>query len=433
VLRVGLLLPLSGTEDAVRVGVDLRAGAQLANEEAGSPFELIEADIGADYGDLPVVEAESCRMLRVAEQTRRLAAADDVVAIIGPVYSSDCVVAAVVADGAGVPLIAPLAEQGGLERAGSTLLQLGMPPGVQARALAEYATRDLELVTLAVVSPLTDYGWAFEREFARAAQANGGVVIHADWYVPEVTRDFRRVFGDLRRVAQGLQGSVPGPWLDTRTPPVAPGLTDSLGGSAAPSDAPLPAADGSVDNGDPIAAELPLAGPSGEAYGDTSEVFVDALDGLVIVAESFADAQIIAPQVQYHRLRTQVLGNDVWYEPDLVQQMRPADRAHFEGAVVVTGRSTDDDAGQRFAAAFRRRYRREPGLAAAGHCAARLLVEAWRRGHRTRSAIGEWLAAAATSGDGAAIASCGGRAGEPTVLRIDEHGHFRRVGGGGAE
>ena len=38
------------------------------------------------------------------------------------------------------------------------------------------------------------------REFSRIAKDNGGQVVHTDWYVPNETKDFRRVFEEIRRV-----------------------------------------------------------------------------------------------------------------------------------------------------------------------------------------------------------------------------------------
>ena len=50
--RLGLLLPLTGPDR--RIGEELRDGVQLANREAGSPFELVIEDTGIDYGHLPI-------------------------------------------------------------------------------------------------------------------------------------------------------------------------------------------------------------------------------------------------------------------------------------------------------------------------------------------------------------------------------------------
>ena len=48
-------------------------------------------------------------------------------------------------------------------------------------------------------------------------------------------------------------------------------------------------------------------------------MFIDTIDGVVVVVESFADAKAIAPQVHFHRLQTQVLGNNAWWDPEAIR------------------------------------------------------------------------------------------------------------------
>ena len=207
--RLGLLLPMTGPYR--RIGEELLGGVQLANEEMGEIFELIVADTGVDYEDLPigdnlggdVSESPSSGLLRVVHGARQLLA-EEVVAIVGPVFSSSSVVAAVIAEGAGVPLLVPLSQQSGLDSLGSHVFQLRTIPETQARILGEYATLVLGLEHLVVISPLSDYGWSFEREFARVAMANGGEIVHSDWYIPNETKDFRRVFEEIRAAGFAL-------------------------------------------------------------------------------------------------------------------------------------------------------------------------------------------------------------------------------------
>jgi len=345
--RLGLLLPMNGID--YRIGQELRDGVRLANREAGSPFELVIADTGIDYGNLPIAtdrggdirESPASGLLRVAYGAQQLLD-QGVVAIVGPLRSRSSVVAATVAGHAGVPLLVPLARQSGLDSLGHSVFQLSIVSKTEASLLGEYATLVLGLEQLAIIAPLSDYGWDFAREFTRIAERNGGQIAHRDWYVPKETTDFRHIFAEIRKAGFAL-----------RPPP-----PDTLA----------------------VASEKL-----------TADMFIDTIDGVVVVVESFADAQTIAPQVHFHRLQTQILGNDTWWEPEAIRQMRPAERKNFDGVIFVSARQAESAAEQSFVSNFRQQFGRDPHYAAAGYDATRLLIEGWEQGARGPAALVEWL------------------------------------------
>ena len=413
--RLGLLLPLTGPYR--QVGEELYAGVQLANEEAGEPFELIVADTGFDYGDLPISddlggdmsENPGSGLLRVVHGTRQLLD-DGVVAIIGPVFSSSSVAAAVVAENAGVPLLVPLSQQSGLDSLGRHIFQLSTIPETQGRILGEYATLVLGFEHLVVIAPLSDYGWSFEREFTRVAEFNGGKVVHADWYIPNQTKDFRRVFEEIRQVGFGL---MPPPEDSTA-------VADSLEWTPLADEEPSFLTEllrGLEEEPDPVEEA-----EEEEAPPDSSEIFIDAIDGIVVVVESFDDAKTIAPQVFFHRLQTQILGNDIWYDPEAIRQMRPGDRKDLEGAIFVSARQEESATARSFVNTFRKRFARDPSYAAPGYDAARLIAEGWNLGHSDSGALSDWLAGVSyyEGASGIISFSTGDSAySELTLLKID--------------
>ena len=343
--RLGLLLPLSGPNAAL--GRELLEGVRLANREQDNPFELVPVDTGFEYGTLPVTEGQDSELVRTGRAMQSLIADDKVLAVIGPVFSGPAVLAAVSAEAAGLPLVVPLAQQSGLDSLGNYTFQLRPTPEAQAQALGEYATLALGLKTLVVLAPLTDYGWTFEREFTQAAQAKGGRVVYRDWYLPDQQRDFRRHFAEIRRVGLALKPPVP----------------DSL----------------AVDS-------LDTPGIAGEEV-------VDTIDGMVVVVESFEDAKTIAPQLHFHQVKTQVLGNDIWYDPESLAELSVDERQDFLGCMFVTSREEDTPAARQFAEAFRRQAGRQGNYAVYGYDAARLVIAGWQGGKRERGALRDWLAA----------------------------------------
>ena len=364
--KLGLLVPLSGPFR--QYGEDLLDGVHLANREADEPFEILPQDIGFDY-DLPVVESEGSELLRAIALTNRLTMSEQVVAIIGPIFSATAVAAGVAAEAAGVPLIAPLAQQSDLDGLGRNVFQLNVIPEIQGRAMGEFATLALGFETLAVVAPLTDYGWRFESEFADSARANGGNIVYTGWYVPGETTDFKLIFEEMRQAGFEL---MPPPAEEV------PMEEDSLLWLAA--------------GGEFIENELQLVeAEEEEAPPDSSEIFIDTIDGVLVVVESFSDAKTIAPQLRFHRFETQILGNDLWYEPEEIRQMPRGEQAYVEDTIFLSRYHDAAPKTREFTDQFRVSYGRDPGVAAFGYDAAGLVVGAWLEGSRSPEEIREWL------------------------------------------
>jgi len=381
-VKLGLLLPFSGPYKAL--GEELYSGVQMANEAAGQPFDLVIADTGMDFGDLPIntdfagdiSEHPGSGLVRVVQGARSLVD-QDVEAIIGPVFSISCVAAAVVAEAAGVPMIAPLSQQSGLDSIGQHIFQLNTIPEMQGHLLAEHATLVLGHQNLVIISPLSDYGWNFMREFRRTAEENGGHLVHTDWYVPNETKDFRRVFEEIRRVGFEL---MPPPidslavadsleWTGVDSTQIAPSfLTELLDG---------------------IEEEVE---EEEEAPPDSSEIFIDTIDGIVVVIESFEDAKTIAPQVSFYRLDARIIGNDIWYDPEGVRQMRGSERKYIDGVIVASAHREDRVEERNFINSYRQLFHSDPQYAAHGYDAAQLAIRAWQESGGERGQIRNWLA-----------------------------------------
>ena len=377
---IGVPMPLTGSRSYA--GEELLAGIHMANDRMGKPFEVKVVDtgerrlVGAHGSAASIPQGDGASLLRTVSAVRTLARDPDVVAIIGPVFSPACVAASVVADAAGLPLIAPLAQQSGLDTLGRNIFQLNVVPEIQGGALAEYATLVLGLENLAVLSPLTEYGWNFHRAFARKAESNGGQIVHSDWYVPEETTDFKNQFEALREAGFRL---MPSP-----DPVNSLALLDSL--SLAVLD--------TTGVGEMTFYELLEAGneiAEEPEPPDSTEIFIDTIDGIAVVVESFDDARTIAAQLRFYRLEGKVLGNDIWYRPEELGQMSLIERKYIEGGALVSGRHRAAST-RAFTDEFRTRFRRDPGLAAHGFDAAGMLIKGWEEGHQTRAALGEWLA-----------------------------------------
>ena len=414
---IGIPMPLSGSRSYA--GEELLAGIQMANDRMGKPFELRIVDtgerrlVGGRGSSASIPQGDGSSLLRTVSAVQSLARDQNVVAIIGPVFSPACVAASVVAEAAGIPLIAPLAQQSGLDTLGRHIFQLNVVPEVQGRALAEYATLVLGLGKLAVLSPLTEYGWNFHRAFVKLAESNGGDVVHSDWYVPEETTDFKNQFEALRQAGFRLMPS-PDP-VDTLA------VLDSL--SLALLDT-TEAGEGTFYD----LLEAPVE--TIEEPPDSTEIFIDTIDGIAVVVESFDDARTIAAQLRFFRLEGKLLGNDIWNRPEEIRQMGRIERKYVEGGVIVSGRFRAASA-RAFTDDFRTRFRRDPGLAAHGYDAVAMLIKGWEEGYQTRGALREWLAQVrGYEGAAGRVSFPDGRRvnTELTLLMIDPRGRLRPFG-----
>ena len=412
--RLGVLLPLSGRDGGT--GADLLAGVHLANAEMGRPFDLIVRDTGAEYDDfeeevVPIHQSDDDRLLRVVSGARYLVDEAEVQAIVGPVFSTSCAAAAAVADRAGVPLIAPLAQQSGLDTLGRHIFQLNPIAEVQGRALAEYATLVLGLHTLAIISPLSDYGHAFERAFTANAMANGGRIVYSEWYFPGEQKDFQEEFGELRQVGFSLESPEGG---------AAPQLFDSLE---------VALLDTSLGGEETFRKLVGPAAGAIEEPPDSAEIFIESIDGMAVVIELFEDARTIAPQLRFHRVQARILGNDAWYDPEAIALLPATERRHMSGCIFVSRRQGSEHE-RSFVDNFRSRSGRDPGYASAGYDAVRILFEGWRAGHRSRTALRRYLAELRNyEGASGRVTFTPPRRvnSELTILRIDSRGRVRAL------
>ncbi len=167
---LGLVLPLSGPYE--RIGESILRGFVLASEiygETPSRLRLLVRDSGGDAD-------------RAAEATRELAAAG-VVAVVGPVRSSETAAAAVVAEEARIPLLS-FARRDEVADLGEFVFRLGLTPADQAFELARFCAEQRGCRRYAILYPDDDYGTSFKNRFWDAIEANGGSVVAIESYPP---------------------------------------------------------------------------------------------------------------------------------------------------------------------------------------------------------------------------------------------------------
>ena len=161
---VGVLLPLSGRYQ--RFGETALAGIKLALE--GSGVQLIVKD----------TKGEPDLSKRAVQQ---LVLDDQVIAVVGPIVSSNALAAAIDADELGVPIIT-LSREESLTHRGPYVFRDMLTNSEQAQALADYAIRVRGYDTFGVMYPTIPYGEELANGFWDDVLAHGGEVTAAETY-----------------------------------------------------------------------------------------------------------------------------------------------------------------------------------------------------------------------------------------------------------
>lgn len=320
---IGLLCPVSGPDSTF--GQDLLAGAKLALRDAENPSELTLT-----------IEDTKSNAIGAVKAIQRLAESENLLAVVGPVFSLPTVAAAAVANCAKIPLIAPTANQDNLTTIGKYIFQLNTTPRIQAERIAEYAVENLGLKTLAVLAPLNVRGQQMSENFVQRTETLGGKIVLQEWYATGTT-DFGAQLQKVREAGLEL------------LPP------DSL--------------------------------ESILAMQDTIETLarLTTIEGFLVVGVP-QEIALIAPQIAFWRIGTQLLGGNGWNSPEVLQ----LGGDYVKGAIFVAEyfEQNDSPTVRRFIDQFREEYGRNPTkVATFGYDAANLILWAWQKGARTREQL----------------------------------------------
>ncbi len=333
---IGLIAPLGSPP-----GKDMIDGVLLARElrplKSGAQVALVFKDTGGS----PV---------RAVKAAQSLIEEHDVIAIIGALTSAETLPVASLAGPHKVPLIAPTASEDGLASLSPYVFQINATPGAQGRRIADYAAGELGLRTLASLASLDSYGDRIANEFTARAEELGSEVIVQTWYGPGTT-DYR---GQLIRIRDA--------GLALHPPAILADEMDSL-----------------------LLGTIRLAPPPPVSVDpDTVQAEpVRTLDGLLI-AGGKDEVLLIAPQIAFYRIHAQLLGSDGWNHHAVARD------SYTDGAVLVAKYTTRSNmvSVHEFLGAFRERFNRDQGIAAAlGYDAMTAVLTAIDRGGTSRQRL----------------------------------------------
>jgi len=317
-VRIGLIASLTGedseTGTAIRIGAEY--GAYQYNLKYEPKIELVILD---DHSDI----------IQSVRHARALCLSDDISVIIGPADGQRMAAVAAEANHYRIPVIAPVTTLAGLTDIGNFIYQANIPLDIQSKMLAEYAFRQLNLKTFAVLAPSDPNGEQSSAAFIARIRQLGGRVLTVERYY-EGTEDFRAQLIRIRKI--GLLDLVTRSVNFDPLHPMSRKTLDSLYYLYYPSD---------TDDKDAFAVPM------------------DHIQGLFMPMYS-EELKYIAPQLAYYNIRSQWLGSMQWNSlSDLKAQQN-----YLNGAVFVADAyfNAEDPRYRDFAAQFRQWTGREPAL-----------------------------------------------------------------------
>ncbi|MBS0171609.1 MAG: ABC transporter substrate-binding protein [Nitrospira sp.] len=335
---IAAIFPMSGK--LAPFGTEVLNGIQLALERPKDNGE------GPSIG-LIVKDTESDRGAFLDELSNVLSD-DRPLAVIGPLLSKNLPVMSELAERTHVPLITPSATVPNLRRFGTYVFSTALTYGHQAKRVADYAIKEQQFKRVAILYPDTPYGRDLARLFAQEIRQQDGEVIASEPY-KEGDNDFRAVLGKLK--AEDLKKY--GVEVQVDNDPAKTGIRQG-------------------------------AGKKGKRL-----LYSPGFDAVFIPGRSL-DVGLLAAQLAFYDIAVPLLGANGWNTPDFA---RVADRS-VEGGVFADGFFTESTSPvvQEFVERYRKRFQATPSLfAAQGYDAARLAVEAIRRGATTGEAVRDYL------------------------------------------
>ncbi len=271
-LKIGVMLPLFKKyfelNPVKTMSEEILGGIIFALEEFKNKFKL-SGSVSLEVRD---TEKDSSTAVKAMQE---LSSLDDVIAIIGPLHNNLAKQCAPVAERYGVPMVIPTTSANGIAALGSHIFQASPDYANRGRAMAHYAVKELGFSKVAVLSSAEPAARAMSESFAQEITLLGAKVVAIEFY-SKGTSDLSDKFSSLRKAGLSITGK--------------------------------------------------------KESGENLEVPVTSIQGLFIPVDDPEEISVIASQLRYFNLETQILGSNEWY--DLTQL--ESNRRYVDGIIFIS-------------------------------------------------------------------------------------------------
>lgn len=372
-IRLGALLPLmrqSPPSAAKQVGNEVYEGVVAAVDEHNSdPATVISVTL-----ETRDTERDAIVALKGA---RDLVAMDDLVAIVGPVFTHTTTAVIGIANMQGVPLITPTANGNGIAASGEWVFQANPDFENRGRAMARYAVEVLGVKLLGVLAPSDAHGKFMADAFIGEVQRLGARIVAAEWYT-KGTSDFSQQLGNLRRASMRVAAdpiiSFSGKLRQRDLVHlVSAGVSKKRLDSLMERGASVPASVLLGQNARTLLDSLQIPNTADEARYDSLEYPATGIEGIYLPITGPDEIGVVSSQIVYFNFRTQMLGSGEWN--DLAEL--DASKRYTRGVIFDSDNFTDvrDPDYGRFVSRFHASYGKKPSRNTLyGYDTARLLL-----------------------------------------------------------
>lgn len=190
-IAIGLMLAQTGiaAEDN-RPGT---AAANLAVKEINRLGGLLERP-------LKIIEFDNQSTPIGSKQAAEMAVEQNVIAVIGPYWSSHALAAAPVLQAAGIPMITPSASNPEITRYGDFIFRVCFSDSFQGQALAQFARKQLRSQNAAIlINTNEQYSMTLADFFKTHYIQNGGQIVWEGFYSGKAV-DFSDILTEIKRI-----------------------------------------------------------------------------------------------------------------------------------------------------------------------------------------------------------------------------------------
>jgi branched-chain amino acid transport system substrate-binding protein len=193
-LRIGFIVPMSGA--LAPYGGSHLEGARLAVAEANQNGGLLLK--GKNYRVVLVEKDGGSSPERALATAQELISREQISAIVGPIFSSQAIPVARLADKAGIPMIDQIATNPAVTRGSRSVFRVSCTDEFQGEAMARFAFQRLKARRTAILFDVASaYNSGVADIFTRQFVSRGGLVVASETYTTGEA-DFRM---QLRRIA----------------------------------------------------------------------------------------------------------------------------------------------------------------------------------------------------------------------------------------
>ncbi|MBA4311183.1 MAG: hypothetical protein C0417_00995 [Chlorobiaceae bacterium] len=277
-LKIGVLLPLSKQTTG--------GSMQMISNELLDGINFAVKEYTMQNSSTPQVlldVRDTDRSLSTAaKEFRKLADDKDVISVIGSLSSDETARIAEESARLGMPLLAPTATAVGIAAKGKYVYQLNPDYEVRGKLLARYVIKKMKIQTIAILASGEIVGKTLADAFKRESEKLGAKIVDIQYYAKGST-DLSEQFYNIRKSGLLLQGS--------------------------------------------------------KKSEENLDIPITSIQGLFLAISDAEEIGVLASQINYFNIKTQLFGSNEWYVPGNLE----ANKRYLNGIIFITDSYIDEN------------------------------------------------------------------------------------------